>query len=225
MKQRPFCDQRPSMRTNVLLRRPKDGEVIRVTRDLPPADFAYTPQKHDGYGVREIFAEWEQNSNPLPSTREIAARRRTCSRQDFIATNRAALKAGSVTAREFREFKKSHEILVNPDENYDVAVDQYNKTVRQNMVHGKPTPVISQIRDCLTWQGGREEVEKGRRRQARRHAPSTKKMRKRINHGVTPTRASRGHTVKPPAPPTHGDMFKIKRFENIDHYAIDDTWQ
>jgi hypothetical protein len=224
MKQRPFADQRVSMRTNVLLQRPKVGQVIRTTRTLPADEFAYTPMRHDGYGVKEIFSEWEQTCNPRPSTREASARHRTYSRQDFVATNRAALRGGCISAKEFREFKKKHEILVKPEENYDAEDDEYNKIVRRNTVHGIATPVNTEMAATLTWQYGREAVERARSKQTLRHMPTTVLLKRRAVHGIKPTRASRGETVKPPPPPTVADMFKMKRFLAINRYAIDDTW-
>jgi hypothetical protein len=224
MKQRPFADQRPSMRANVLLQRPKVGQVIRTTRALPPEEFAYTPMAHDGYGVKEIFSEWEQTCNPRPSTREASARRRTCSRQDFVATNRAALRSGCISAKEFRDFKKKHEILVKPEENYDAEDDEYNKIVRRNTVHGIATPVNTEMAATLTWQYGREAIERARAKQTLRHIPTTVSLKRKASRGIKPTRASRGETVKPPPPPTRADTFKIKRFAEIDRYAIDDTW-
>jgi hypothetical protein len=98
------------MRTNVILQRPKVGQVMPPTRNLPDEDFAYTPRKHDNHGVKEIFQEWEQREREQTAKRERSARRRTCHRQDYVATNRCALRAGCVTAKEFRDFKKKHEI-------------------------------------------------------------------------------------------------------------------
>jgi hypothetical protein len=98
--------------------------------------------KHDGYGVKEIFSEWGQNSNRPLLTRDVAARRRTGSRRDFVAPNRAALNGGRVTAR---DFKKAHGILVKPEGNGDAAVDQYNKAIRRSIVRGTPTPAAGQI--------------------------------------------------------------------------------
>jgi hypothetical protein len=221
MKQRPFCDQRPSMRTNVLLQRPKVGAASATTRDLPPEEHAYTPQRHDGYGVKEIFAEWEDTCRPQT---EPSARRRVGARQDYVATNRAALRSGCVSAREFRDFRKGHEILVRPEENYDAEDEDYNRAVRREMVHGRPTPARTEIRDTITWQGGRDAVERARDKQTARSLDTAARPTRGIG-AVKQTRASRGHTVKPPPPPTHAETFKMKRFLAIDRYAIDDTWQ
>jgi hypothetical protein len=223
MKQRPFSDTRPSMRTNVLFQRPKLERVRQPIRNLPGEDFAHTPRFHDDHGVKEIFQEWDKREREQTAKRERSARRRICRRQDFVATNRSALRAGCVTAKEFRDFKKSHEILVKPEENYDAANDAYNKVVRRNMVHGIQTPVSTEMLETITWQAGRDAVERGRARQAKRHAPAAGNAKKRISRGVKRTKAARGETVKAAPPQTYGDAFKIARFSNIDHYAIDDT--
>jgi hypothetical protein len=220
MKQRPFCDQRPSMRTNVLLQRSKVGAAAATTRDLPPEEFAYTPQHHDGYGAREIFAEWEASGRPQT---EPSARRRVGARQDYVATNRAALHSGCISAREFRDFRKKHEILVRPEENYDAEDEEFNRAVRRDTVHGKPTPAKSEIRDILTWQGGRDAVDRARDRQTTRSLDTGARLTRGIGT-IRQTRASRGHTVKPLPPPTLAETFKMKRFLAIDRYAIDDTW-
>jgi hypothetical protein len=211
------------MRTNVLLQRPKVGQVAQTTRTLPEEDFAYTPMKHDNYGVKEIFQDWEKREREQTAKRERSARRRTCHRQDFVATNRSALRAGCVNAKEFRDFKKSHEILVKPEENFDAADDAYNKVVRRQMVHGIPTPVTTEMRDTLTWQYGRDAVERGRSRQTKRHLATTTKVQRTLSQGVKYTKATRGETVKPLPPTTYGDEFKIARFRDIGRYAIDDT--
>jgi hypothetical protein len=222
MKQRPFSDMRLSMRTNVLLQHPKIGKVIQATRQLPDEDFAYTPMDHDDYGVKEIFQEWEKRERQQTAKREKSARRRTCHRQDFVATNRSAVRSGCVNAKEFRDFKKRHEILVKPEENYDAADDAYNKVVRKHMVHGIPTPVTTEMRDTLTWQYGRDAVERARMRQTKRHLPTDDNLKRRVNQGGKYTKATRGETVKPPPPLTYGDTYKIARFRDIGHYAIDD---
>jgi hypothetical protein len=224
MKQRPFCDQRPSMRTNVILQRPKIGQVIQTTRNLPESDFAYTPQYHDNYGVREIFQNWATLDRPRTTSRDVSARRYASARQDFPATNRAALRSGCITAKEFRDFKKRHTILTKSEANYDAEDDEYNRNVRKSMVHGIPTPVTTDMRDTLTWQFGRDAVERARTRQTTRHLPPLDGHKPRVVTGnVKLTKAARGETVKPPPPLTYGDTFKMRRFLAIDRYAIDDN--
>jgi hypothetical protein len=213
MKQRPFCDQRPTMKTNVLLQRPKVGKVIKTTRTLPPDEFAYTPQFHDPYGVREIFQHWETLERPSTTSRLVAARHRP--RQDFVATNRSAIRNGCVTAHEFRDFKKKHEILVKPEENYDAEEEQFREVTIRNMTHGKSTPVSTEMKGCLTWQFGREAIDRARSRQTVRHTPRALDLKKRVNHGIKMTRASRGETVKPPPAPTVADTFKIQRYVDV----------
>jgi hypothetical protein len=220
MKQRPFCDMRASMKTNVLLLRPKVGKVMQPTRNLPPDEFAYTPQYHDSYGVREIFQGWAELERPSTTSRIVAARHRAP--QDFVATNRAAIRSGCVSAHDFRDFKKKHEILVKPEENYDAEEECFRSTQIRSMVHGISTPVSTDMKAVMTWQYGRDAIERGRQRQSLRHLPKAGDLKNRVNHGIKPTRASRGHTLKPAGPPTVADTFKISRFLAIKRYAIDD---
>jgi hypothetical protein len=219
MKQRPFCDQRLSMRTNVLLQRPKVGKVIQTTRSLPGDDFAYNPKPHDDHGVREIFEHWATIDRPQTTTREVQALHQPP--QDFEATNRAAIRAGCQTSREFRDFKKTHTILVRPEENFDEADDGYNRAVRREMVHGISTPVTTEIQGTLTWQFGRDAVERARARRL----PPLESTKRTLTHGPKMTKAARGETVKPAPPPTFADTFKMRRFLAIDRYAIDDRWR
>jgi nucleoid-associated protein YgaU len=207
------------MRTNVLLQRPKIGKVIQTTRSLPGDDFAYNPKPHDDHGVREIFQHWATLDRPQTTDREVQARHRPP--QDFVATNRAAIRAGCQTAKEFRDFKKAHEILVRPEENFDEADDSYNRRVRQEMIHGIPTPVTTEMQRTLTWQFGRDAVERAKER---RLPPleATKGIR---FHGPKWNKAARGETVKQPPPATYADNFKMKRFLAINRYAIDDRWR
>jgi hypothetical protein len=223
MKQRPFSDVRQSMRTNVLLQRPKVGAVIQATRSLREEGFAYTPMYHDDHGVKEIFQDWEKVERTQTANRERIARKRAVRRQDFVATNRSALRGGCVTAKEFREFKKGHAILVRAEENFDAADDEYNKVVRRALVHGITTPVSTEMRETLTWQAGRDAVERARSRQATRHLPSVEIVKRRSWQGVKLTKGARGETVKGSPPRTHGDDYKIPRFRDIGRYAIDDT--
>jgi hypothetical protein len=210
------------MKTNVLLQKPKLGKIIQTTRNLPPDEFAYTPMFHDPYGVKEIMYNWETLERPKPRSKSVDARH--LPRQDFVATNRAAIRGGCVTAHEFRDFKKKHKILVKPEENYDAEEEEFRKVTIRNMTHGIGTPVSTEMKDSLTWRYGREAVERARSRQIRRHTPKATDLKKRVNHGIKLTRASRGETVKPPPAPTVADTFKMQRFLAIDRYAIDDTW-
>jgi hypothetical protein len=90
------------------------------------------------------------------------------------------------------------------------------------MVHGIPTPVTTEMRDTLTWQYGRDAVERARTRQMKRHLATTDIVKRKVTQGVKYTKAARGETVKPPPPLTYGDTFKIGRFRDIGRYAIDD---
>jgi hypothetical protein len=155
--------------------------------------------------------------------RDMASRRHASARQDFITTNRMALRSGCVTAREFRDYKKRHTIFTKPEYNYDAEDDEYNKNVRKSMVHGIPTPVTTDMKDTLTWQFGRDAVERARERQTTRHLPPIDGHKPRaISGAVKLTKAARGETVKPPPPLTFGDTYKMRRFLAINRYAIDD---
>ena len=224
MKQRPFCDQRPSMAKNPLLQRPKIGRTIKSTHDLPDEDFRYGKVYHDDFGVKDCLSQWQQ-IRPPTSRKSLKNQNSSFKvRQDFIATNKAALRAGCVSAKEYREFKLRNEILVKPEENLAAEEDAYNKTVRRSMRHGIATPVSSEMKDCLTYKFGRDAVELARQRQEIRHRPRTALVVSRSKHEVQATRASIGESVKPEVPPSYADTFKMKRFLAIDHCAIQDHW-
>ena len=256
MKQRPWCDQRPSMLKNPLLQRPKVGRTIRPTQDLPDDDYRYGKVYRDKHTVAECL-KWDTVRRPDPRRR--TKRRRSPSpentepqsyagaskevraiwspskfkqpvgieetgpRRDFIATNKAALKAGCVNSKEYREFQKSHRINVKPEENIAAAEDELARAKHRAMVHGIPTPASSEMKECLTWQSGREAKERAMRlrqiREARKEAREARKPK-----GVRHTRASRGETYKPDPPPTYAETYKIPRFRDIEGYAIDDKW-
>lgn len=370
MKQRPFCDQRPSMKTNKLLVRTKVGKTVDTTYDLPPQEYRYGYQSHDDHGVAECL-NWgvnvstvspskqraqsaRRNENdsknflrrkydgydprnpdrygfdeklcthrvdplvvygpsiatteeaakaaggkvtPLgtvipPDTAEFDSRslsrdnfsqsgsqtsrkRRsasakrdcdsTCSsarrrkddlsdtesyyrtdveaitsptrvkqptgkrkykrgqKPDFVKMNKMALKAGCVTAKEFREFQESNPMTVQPEENFKPQEDEFHRYRTRQMVHGIPTPPLTGVKDCLNWAGYKEAKERALQR---RELQKMKKDRQDAMKpkGVRYTRAARGHSHKPDPPPSYADTFKIKRFRDIDHYAIDDRW-
>lgn len=143
--------------------------------------------------------------------------------RDYIETNKQALRAGCCTAREFDEFKQTHEINVKPEENFKTQEDEYLRTVHKQMVHGIPTPPLTGVKDCLNWAGYKEAKQKALERRERQ------KERKARNAALKPkgihyTRAARGHSHKPDPPPSYADTFKMKRFTSIDHYAIKDYW-
>lgn len=148
------------------------------------------------------------------------------SNRDFISTNKAALDAGCVTARDFREFKEENYIAKKQKTKTGQLAKEKHEAKVRNMVHGVSTPVVSEIKDCLTYRTLNEaldravrtrelQVEKAKAKSARR--PTFKKAGRS-------TRASRGHTVKPAPPPSEAETFKMKRFKNIDHYKIVDYW-
>jgi hypothetical protein len=90
------------------------------------------------------------------------------------------------------------------------------------MIHGIETPVNTEMKDTITWQYGRNAVQWGREKQARRHASNQNGKKKRIaTQGVKYSKAARGETVKPPEPETYGDAFRIERLKERGRYAID----
>lgn len=393
MKQRPFCDQRPSMKTNKLLVRAKVGKVVDTTYDLPPKEYRYGYQAHDDHGVAECLkwpnfttstskqraqstrrerttlqdeyneetgsvtsrnirrhydgydprnperfgfdeelctskidplvlygpsvaitpeaakaavgnisplgtvvphpkispenmsttsysslystrrrnendsgsdGEYESTYGQLKTTRKNKSKntirtrgfdnsfdatsatsyRTDCTaiqsptrikqptgmkrikknaNRDYIETNKQALRAGCCTAREFDEFKQTHEINVKPEENFKTQEDEYLRVLHKQMVHGIPTPPLTGVKDCLNWAGYKEAKQKAierRERQKERKAKNASLKPKGIHY----TRAARGHSHKPDPPPSYADTFKMKRFTNIDHYAIKDYW-
>ena len=343
MKQRPFCDMRPSMKSNVMLVRHKVGKVADSTYDLPPSDYRYGYQAHDDHGVAECL-KWDGPSSKLDASRRknspirrkrsrspsppptqaeqpssdyyssAAAQRsrnmrtqydgydprnldksqctsrvdpdivngkmrvsrydvgsslyesdksasiydkfkhrsrsgrppvitqqtakeaitspsrfkqktttKEIGKTDFIETNKQALKDGCVTASEYREYKQNHKILVKPEENIKAQEDEYLRYKVKNMIHGIPTPVNSEMKECLTWQGYKDAKAKALRKRARDEAKKSQKASGKLK-GIRHTKASRGHSYKPDPPPSYADTFKIKRFKDIDRYAIVDYW-
>jgi hypothetical protein len=210
------------MKTNVLLVRPKLGTVFPVTRSLPADEFSYGSRSHDGYGVKEIMESWDAIEHPQSARVSGGFSPRHRPRQDYPATNRAAVHVGCVTPREFRDFKKSHEILVTTQENYDSDVENFRIDKIRSMAHGKPSPPSTDLKGCLTYQFLRESIEQGRERQAALHSPHAEVSAPKVSHGVRHTRASREHTLKPSPSPTFAETFKIQRYVDIDRYAIDD---
>ncbi|OHS92910.1 hypothetical protein TRFO_40766 [Tritrichomonas foetus] len=225
IKQRPFCDQRASMKTNVLLRRNKVGVHPPPTYELPPVDYAYGEMKHDNHSVKEIFEGF--TVKPPPLSARARARRHITQKRDFVETNKAALKAGCVSAREYDQFRSERFIAVKPQENVNLADDEFLAWKTKNMVHGVQYHIENEMKKCLEYQYGRDAVEKARRRQEIRQQRMSSPQVQRAEiykRRLTTTRASRGHSVKPELPPSYADTFKMKRFLAIDHYAIDDKW-
>lgn len=226
IKQRPFCDQRASMKTNVLLQRHKVGRHTPSTYDLPPDDFAYGEMKHDNYGVKDIFEGFKVRPPPA-SARSGRSKRAIPAQRDFVATNKAALKAGCVSAREFDEFRGTHMITKKPEVNLVAQSDDDFKIMTRNMVHGVQNHIVHEMKQCLEYQYGRDAVEQARKRQELRQkrlqSPQLNKG-KMHQRALLATRATRGESVKPQVAPTHADNFKMKRFLAIDHYAINDKW-
>lgn len=208
---------------------PERPQTTRVTRSSNQYDEESRDprrRRHSPQDCETHVPRTSRKENAIQSpTRytQPTAKKEAPGKKDFVATNKAALKAGCVTARDFREFQKNTHICVKPEENLAVAEDEFARAVHRSMVHGRPNHVKSEIKDCLTWQGYKEAKEKAIQtrevKSARRQVKASMKPR-----GIRHTRASRGHTHKPEAPPSYADTFKIKRFRDIEGYAIEDKW-
>ena len=226
MKQRAFCDIRPSMAKNPLLVRNKIGHQTPSTQDLPSADFRYGMVCKQGDGVKEMFANWERIE-----TAPVSSRRKNDfgPTQDFIATNKAAIRHGCRTAQEFREYQAKHPIMKTAEASDASLESKENFHTRvSNMTHGVHTPVSSEMKDCLTWKFGRDAKERALAKkefELRSTKHQIRQSRKTtLARASRPTRASCGHTYVQYKTPKESDTFKIKRYAEIDHYAIDDKW-
>lgn len=147
--------------------------------------------------------------------------------RDFISTNKAALDAGCVTARDFREFKEENYIATKQKTKNGQRAKRLHEMKVRNMVHGISTPVHSEMKDCLTYKTLNDALDRAvrtRELQALRTKAKTAK-KPTFKKASRSTCASRGHTVKPPPPPSEADTFKMKKFKDIDHYKIVDYWE
>ena len=228
VKQRPFCDRRASMNSNYLLQKTKVGRVPPAPYPLPGDDYVYGITYHDDYGVKEIFQNYEKMSrHPPASTRRKRSAQSALPKRDFVATNKAALHAGCVTAKEYDEYRANHMIRCKPEENINTAADEAFKHKVKNMVHGCQYHIEHEMKKCLEYEYGRRAVEKARERQRKRqeelNSPNNKANPAFARRLLT-TKATRGHAYKPPPPPSVADTFKMKRFLAIDRYAIEDKW-
>lgn len=228
MKQRPYCDTRASMAKNVLLVRNKVGRAAPTTQDLPNEDFRYGYVYPQGEGVAECMKGWEEVENRPQTARRTTATFRP--REDFVATNRAAVRHGCRTAKDFREYQLNHGIMEKQDTG-DLGAEQraqfHERVV--NMTHGIPTPVSSEMKDCLTYRYCREAKERAmhkRELEATRKRELGIKMstKAKMARAARPTRASRGQTYQAYKPPKESETFKMKRFLAIDHCAIQAHW-
>ena len=226
IKQRPYCDIRASMFKNPLLVRNKIGHHTPSTHKLPPEDYTYGMVYPQGEGVKDMFDNWALVESGAYSAR---ANKNYRPQQDFIATNKAAIKAGCVTPREIRKYQMEHPIMQKQEVKNEgqETPEQFHNRVTQ-MVHGIHTPYVSEMEDCLTFKTGREAKERAlakRQREMERMSLKTAHSRKNITQrSMRPTRASLGHQYIAHPPEKPSDTFKMKRFLEIDHYAIDDKW-
>ena len=227
VKQRPYCDIRPSMLKNPLLVRNKIGHAAPSTHNLPDDSYVYGIKSKKGESVKDMFDNWQVVESGALSAR---ANRNYHPAQDFIATNRAALRHGCVTARDFRIYQTEHPIMQKPEitgEGQETK-EQFHTRVSE-MVHGIHTPYVEEMKDCLTFKTAREAKARAlarRQRELERMNTRAANTRKNVTQrSMRPTRASLGHQFIAHKPEKPSDTFKIKRFAEIDHYAIDDKWE
>ena len=225
MKPRPFADYRPSMAKNPLLQRAKIGRAIPTTQDLPNEDFRYGKPSQGDLSVKDIFNHWSEVDN---NNLAITSRQEYKPKEDFVATNRAAIRHGCKTAHDFREFYLKHPIYKKPEQEIgNSESDFHNKCT--NMTHGSKTTVSTEIQDCLTFKTGREAKE---RALAKKKIQSELNEFKSINSSKVswakagrPTRASRGHTYQAYKSPRESETFKLKRFLNVDKGLVKTHWE
>lgn len=228
----PFSDHRPSMDRNVLLVTHPVGHAAKSTHTLPDSDFRYGIRTTSNGSVKDCLSGWDTEEDKLSwkfiSRSEIPeSARRFHGKQDFIATNKLALKDGCVTSRDFREFKEANrDIIVKLDDNGEFE-REYNRRVRiKNMRHGIPTPLKSEISDCLTYRPLHEAIARAWRKKEIQNEirKARKKAKPTFQTASRSTKASRGHTFKGAPPPTLADTFKLKRFTDITRHKIVDHW-
>ena len=215
------------MAKNPLLVRSKVGRAAPPTQDLPDESFAYgKPTKSNDGGVKAVFENWERIET-APTTRRSIKEFKPC--QDFVATNKAALRHGCRTAKEFRDYQLAHAIMKKADvANGEIESHEDFHTRVTQMCHGIHTPVSSEMDDCLTFKFARDAKARAMAKReleatsAKRAIRASKKTT--LARGMRATRASRGHTYVAYTPPKESDTFKMKKFTSIDRYAIDDKW-
>lgn len=229
MKPRAYKDMRPSMKKNPLLSRYKVGHAPPSTQDLPDEEFRYGYIYPKGEGVAACF-NFSNASEERPHSTRRGADMDFRPKQDFVATNKAALRHGCRTAKDFREYSLSHGVMQRQDKGDLGAEAKGNFHTRvSEMTHGVATPVSSEMVDCLTWRTSREakaRALKTRELEATRMRTSGDRVNRRATaaRAARPTRASRGHTHKGYVPPKESETFKMKRFLAIDHCAIESHW-
>ncbi|EAY15222.1 hypothetical protein TVAG_202160 [Trichomonas vaginalis G3] len=218
-----YRDYRPSMAKNALL---VHGDIARATpstHNLPPENYVYGIKSKKEAGVKEMFDNWAALENQPQSARRDKEFK---PKQDYIATNRSAVKHGCITSREFREYQIEHPIMQKQKvfaPNSETPEAFHNRV--SQMVHGKATPTFSEMDDCMHFKTGRaleqKAWEKKRAEQERRSLDQSKGTIAQRSH--RPTKASIGHqyVAKEPNPV---DSFKMKRFLAINRCSVVDHW-
>lgn len=215
------------MSKNILLVQGEVGKVTPATYNLPSEDFRYGIRTKSNGSVADCFKCYDTEDEPCVQERCLTSRRQKKAKVDYIATNKKALKSGCLTARDFREFKESHTIPVRQIErNSELEREVHQKKI-DDMVHGIKTPVVEEIKDCMTYKTLNDSMTRAIQNKAANEEKARRKkaMKPNLRTGTRSTKASRGHTFKPAPPPSEADTFKIKRFREIQGYAIDDKWK
>ena len=224
-----FSDYRPSMSKNPLLVQGDVGHTTPSTQDLPGPDYRYGIRSKHSSSVAECFSNYgldDNDDDDIPVERCLSARRPRKEKQDYIATNKAALRAGCRTAREFRDYKLEHDIPIKQEVKTTAAEKIAFHRKVSNMTHGDRTVIVDEMKDCMTYKTLNDAIVKAiaDRQKNIEKAKRIKAKKPNLVTGTRSTNASRGHTYKPPPPPTEAQTFKMKRFRDINRYAIDDKW-
>ena len=150
--------------------------------------------------------------------------------RDWITINKNAVHNGCITSRDFRNYQTEHQIMQKPKQLSEgqETNEQFHDRVNQ-MTHGVHYDIVNEMEDCLTFKTGREAKERAlakRQREMQRNTYLKSNTRQAITQRSTrPTRASLGHQHVAYVPEKPADTFKMKRFCDVDHCAIDDKWE
>jgi len=213
------------MAKNPLLQRQKMGKAPPTTQDLPGEDFTYGKPSHGDLSVKEIFNHWSELQIPGSTT----SRKDFKPKEDFVATNRAAIRHGCKTAHDFRQFHLKHPVYKKTEKESGNAESQSDFVARcQTMTHGKKTSVSNEINDCVTFKTCRDAKEKAvAKKLAQAELGKSVQFSSKVtwSRAARPTKASRGHTYQPYRSPRESETFKMKRFLNIEHGLVHKEWE
>ena len=103
------------------------GQVKPAIRQLPPLDFAYGMKyPTQTSSVAEVTSFWKQSIPSLPKSFQ---------KIDYLKLNKLCTKSGSLSSRQFTQFKKEHPEIVQT-----VGYKKLQKTTPSNdIIFGKPS--------------------------------------------------------------------------------------